>query len=421
MKIVSLTAENIKRLVAVEIRPEDNFVEITGRNGSGKTSVLDSIWWALGGTRGHQKKPIRDGETRARITLDLGDIIVKRTFRENDEGRVTTSIIVENDEQARFPSPQKMLDDLLGSLSFDPLVFARMDPGLQYDVIKDMCGLDFESMKEASQKDYDERTIQNRLAKASRASADGIEVPADTPNEKHNIPYLVNQLSDGEARNRERQQAITLSEARGFELLQCHETVADKEGQISLLQDEIVGIKATILDIQNALTRDPPPPDLFVAEPVENAIFEAEGINKDIENRARKREHIEASRAADKLSDELTNRLNKRVRDSKKMIEEADMPVEGLSLDKGQVIYNGIPLAQASDAEQLRVSCAIAMRDNTELRVIRVRDGSLLDDDSLSILRQMADDADFQVWIERVDMSGKIGFVIEDGQLKEGS
>ena len=80
MKIVQLRAENVKRLIAVEITPEGNVIEITGKNGAGKTSVLDSIWWALAGNRTHQAVPVRQGETEAVISLDLGDIKVRREF-----------------------------------------------------------------------------------------------------------------------------------------------------------------------------------------------------------------------------------------------------------------------------------------------------------------------------------------------------
>jgi ABC-type sugar transport system ATPase subunit len=82
MKIVKLNAENIKKLQAVEITPDGEIVTIAGKNGQGKTSVLDSIWWALAGTAHIQAQPIRKGQTKARIRLDLGEIIVERRFTE---------------------------------------------------------------------------------------------------------------------------------------------------------------------------------------------------------------------------------------------------------------------------------------------------------------------------------------------------
>lgn len=99
-------------------------------------------------------------------------------------------------------------------------------------------------------------------------------------------------------------------------------------------------------------------------------------------------------------------------------IARAKLPVVGIGFGDGVVTYNGIPFDQSSSAEQLRVSMSIAMAANPKLRVIRIIDGSLLDDDSLSAIAEMAQEGDYQVWIERVDTSGKIGIVIEDGMIK---
>jgi hypothetical protein len=81
------------------------------------------------------------------------------------------------------------------------------------------------------------------------------------------------------------------------------------------------------------------------------------------------------------------------------------------------VTLNGIPLGQASAAEQLRVSVALAMAANPKLRVLRILDGSLLDTESLAIIGELAKENDFQAWIEVVDESGKVGIVIEDGRV----
>lgn len=117
MKIISLTSENFKRLQAVEIRPGGNLVEITGRNGQGKSSVLDSIWAALAGKDACPSVPIRKGKERARIKLDLGELVVTRTFVLQENGDYTTQIAVENAQGARYPSPQRMIDALLGELT----------------------------------------------------------------------------------------------------------------------------------------------------------------------------------------------------------------------------------------------------------------------------------------------------------------
>lgn len=99
-------------------------------------------------------------------------------------------------------------------------------------------------------------------------------------------------------------------------------------------------------------------------------------------------------------------------------IGKAEMPIPGLSFGDGVVTFNGLPLNQASDAEQLMISTAIAAALNPKLRVIRIRDGSLLDDDAMVRLAAFAEERDMQIWIERVDGSGTVGIVMEDGHVK---
>jgi hypothetical protein len=91
------------------------------------------------------------------------------------------------------------------------------------------------------------------------------------------------------------------------------------------------------------------------------------------------------------------------------------MPLPGLSFGNKEVLFDGLPLSQAGEAEQLRISVAIAMTANPKLRILRIKDGSLLDDKGMELLRTMATDSDYQIWIERVDTTGKVGIVMEDG------
>ena len=127
---------------------------------------------------------------------------------------------------------------------------------------------------------------------------------------------------------------------------------------------------------------------------------------------------IEAEAAEyEKLAAELTTRIETRNAQKQKAIAEAEMPVEGMSLGGGQVLLKGLPFDQASGAQRLRTSVAVAMAGNPKLRVIRIKDGSLLDNASLQLISDMAADRDYQVWIERVDDSGKIGIVMEDGEV----
>src|SRR3990167_5105234 len=106
MKIIQLKSENIKKLKAVELTfdPKENVVVVSGKNGQGKTSLLDSIWYALCGKDVVPSKPIREGADKASITVDLGDYVVSRTFTEKG-----SYLTVESKDGAKYPSPQAML------------------------------------------------------------------------------------------------------------------------------------------------------------------------------------------------------------------------------------------------------------------------------------------------------------------------
>lgn len=114
----------------------------------------------------------------------------------------------------------------------------------------------------------------------------------------------------------------------------------------------------------------------------------------------------------------LTKAIDDREAAKQKAIAEAKLPIEGMTFGDGQIMLDGSPFDQASDAQKLRASVAIGMANNPRLHVMRVRDGSLLDEDALKILGEMAEANDFQVWLEAVDSTGKVGIVIEDGAVK---
>ncbi|MGN8821735.1 hypothetical protein ACTNC1_12740, partial [Atopobiaceae bacterium HCP3S3_A4] len=95
----------------------------------------------------------------------------------------------------------------------------------------------------------------------------------------------------------------------------------------------------------------------------------------------------------------------------------ATFPVEGLGFDETGVTFKGVPFSQASSAEQIRVSLAMAMALNPTLRVIRILDGSLLDDDSMQMVADAAKEGGYQVWIERVSDPSESAIVIEDGEV----
>jgi energy-coupling factor transporter ATP-binding protein EcfA2 len=430
LTIVELIAENVKRLTAVKIRPDGALVEITGRNGAGKTSVLDAIWWALEGAKHIQAAPIRKGADKALIRLDLGTIVVTRTWRVAKDGgdAVTTSLVVENAEGARFPKPQAILDQLFGALTFDPMAFLREAPKKQLAILRGfVTDVDLDAIDAANNADAAKRTEINRDAKAVRARAAAIQVPAGKA-ERVNEDALIQELERAGDHNAaiaraeaERDRLVARMDARGRERDDLIERAKRLRLQAEQLEGEAATIDGMIDELGGQLAALPPTPDRIDTTDIRRRINAAKDANRLAEQVAQRDGLIAQAEALERQSAMLTEAIADRKAEIARAVAAADMPVPGLSFGEEAVMLNGLPLDQASDAEQLRTSIAIAMAMNPRLRVIRVRDGSLLDDDGMKLLAGMAEERGYQVWVERVNSSGKVGFVIEDGALKVGN
>ena len=172
--IVKLTAENVKRIRAVEISPQGNLVVIGGRNAQGKSSVLDAILYGLGGAKMLPDVPVRRGMKALAVGLDLGELVVTRT--RTAAGSAT--LVVKPKAGKPLGSPQAVLDKLTGGISFDPLNFTRLLPHQQAETLRQLAGLDFTTADAAKQKLYDERLVLGRELKAAEARLDAT-IPCD--------------------------------------------------------------------------------------------------------------------------------------------------------------------------------------------------------------------------------------------------
>lgn len=420
MKILKLIAENVKSLKAVEITPSGELVEITGKNGAGKTSVLDSIWWALAGTKHIQAVPIRRGADKARVRLDLGELTVERRFTANG-----STLIVENAEGARYTSPQGMLDALLGALTFDPLAFVSQEPREQFATLRRLVPLDvdIDRLDDLNRADYDHRTEINREAQTRRAQANGITVLADLPAEPLDTAALTALIAGASKANAEIEQRRARRENVAREIASTRKLANDQRDRAAALRAEADELEAEARKhavgadaFQARLDEAEPLPALVDTAALTRELQAAQTTNRQIEARARKIALIAEAEALTAQAAGLTTTMEAREAAKAEAITKAAMPVDGLGFDGDRAVtFNGIPFDQASTAEQLRVSVALAMAMNPKLRVIRIKEGSLLDADNVALIAAMARERDYQIWIERVDATGKLGVVIEDG------
>ena len=411
-RIVRLQAENVKGIRAVDITPPPGLVQITGRNGQGKSSVLDAIIMAIRGTKYAPEEPIRHGAEQAQIIVDCDEFVVKRVFSAPDKMKLKIS----SKDGHLGKTPQEFLNGFLGKLGFDPLEFARMNPKDQVNVLSELIDvpINLQEWEKKRQKIYDDRTETNRRLRDLEGQLKALTPPQPgLPAEEVNLSDLMLELqkrSDQLTENNRKRMELESLRAKQAELqheikekllelerLQC--SLEDLNERVEVRQKEIDGLQ------------DPDIPE------IQNWIKSIEDTNRCIReagNYQQLQKSIDFHKAQ---SADLTDALKNHEEKKRKSLQQARYPIHGLEIGDEYVIYNGIPFSQLSDSEALRVSLAVAMAMNPDLRVILIKNGSLLDSDSLTIIQNMAKEKDYQVWIECVDESGDVGIVIEDGEV----
>ena len=425
MKIVKLTSENVKRLSAVEITPEGALVTIGGMNEAGKSSVLDSIFYALGGAGAAPGVPVRKGRKRAEITLDLGDLIVRRTFT----AAGGTGLSVMGKDGKKFASPQTVLDSLTGRLCFDPLAFARAGMVEQARTLQQVAQVNFEKLNGRKQAAYDERTAVNREIKALQARLAAMPEDFDAPKEEVSPAALVDKLKEANDKNRynaeARRQATDLDAYAKNLAASARQLEEEKDRLLQAIQaiDKRIAARGTECQMAEAkakaaLEATSQLKDIDTA-PIAAAITDSEAMNR------RYRQAQTRAATAGELREKLTaaEKLSRTIQDiedaKREMIAAAKLPVSGLGIDEvtGAVMLNGIPFAQASTAQQIKVSVAIGLAANPKLKVLLIRDGSSLDPGNLALIGKMAEEAGAQIWVEVVRSDEGVSVVIEDGHV----
>lgn len=411
MKIIELKSENIKRIKAIEIIPKDNMVIISGKNGAGKSSVLDSIWFALEGKASLRDTPIpiRKGEKRAEVRLVVGDFIVTRHWTDNDKSYLK----VTNKEGLPYNSPQELLDSFIGKLTFDPLEFAGMKEKEQSELLLEVAGVNLDEIDEQISVAREGRRLQGQRVKLLEGQREVI-TPEIVPEKLVNTSEL----------NRELEKTM-----------ECNQIIAyaelDREGSktvISGLKEEIEDLENKINNVKTEIERHKniiKSKDIYLKQnktieigPIRNKIEGAEEANEIFRANERNKLADQKLSETQKIYDIYTKDIQALLADKESTLKSAKMPISGLGISDTSVTYNDIPFSQLSLSEQLRVSLAIAMALNPKLKVIRITDGSLLDDNSMEVIKRLADKRDYQIWLEKVDSSGKIGFYIEEGEVK---
>jgi hypothetical protein len=425
LKIFAFGAENIKRLKVVQIHPKRNMVQITGENEQGKSSVMDSIEWGLCGTSSLTSAPIRKGEKNGKIQIHLkGELAeeyrITRSF--NASGNKLT---IEGKNRETFKSPQQLLDSLMGKISFDPLTFIRMEPKKQLETLRSLVtvDVDIDAIGLAHKADYEERRTTGRDIDSLKARLAALPAtPEGLPDEPIDVAEIRTRLIDVSNHNLAVQQLVTAKEKLEAMMVSDSQAIEQRRNSIKAFEEQIVQLRVQIQAFEKitAATKiqiaEMVIPDSRDAAVIASELSAATETNGAIE----KRKHREAVAGdledAEKEYAELDARIATRQKERTDAIARAKMPVDKLGFGEGEVLYDDLPFSQASSAAQIRVSVALAMASNPTIRVLRIKDGSLLDRKSMEILAQMAEENDYQVWVERVETSGPVSVVMVDGE-----
>ena len=415
-RLVEVRATNVKALKAVAIKPDGKpLFKVSGRNGQGKSSLLDAVAMALAGPEGFPDKPIRAGQDKASIYLDFTDLQLTRTIMASEDSPrgFTSALKLEFRNGKRPKQKQTELDALRGSpIADDPLEFASLKPRERYDLVRGLIpDFDFEANDEARRAKFEDRTDVGRQRDRAKAAAAAITVPPDAPIELIDVTKAVQELQATYLKNRQIAESAEerSTYAEQLESLQDREAVLVK--QLQELRGEIAEREKTIREYK-------PLPEPIDTAAIEMRIRNAETINAGARRRQESIQRYAEYESLQERYDDLTTAIAALDQEKREAIEEAKLPIPELTLADGDVMLDGLPFDQASTARKIRVSTALLMALKPELRVLLVREGSLLDEDARAALEADAKEHGFVVLMECVgeDVAGG-GVVIENGEV----
>jgi ABC-type lipoprotein export system ATPase subunit len=462
MKLTELQVDNFCKITALNIALGGHVTEISGSNGAGKSSTLNSIWVLLKGKKVAPAEPIRKGAERCRIRGRIGEYMVTRTFKRTKTDELTTELRIERGNES-MPPTEAFMRSLIGDHMLDPGDFINLSSDQKFDVFRSFVpSVDFKLITNQNRQDYDRRTDVNRQAKEARAAAHMISVPEGTPTAQIDRAQLIvelqeagdaNALTERRRANREKvvaqiaQLKATHSSANERFEVYATERQATCKVRLDELLAEMERIKAAIeateraereeilersrviaveavnaLDeadgLQAKLDEAGPLPEPADTQAIAMKIREADAANENVVKLQTREKHEKTADSYDDESVEITARMEAREKAKQDAIAAAQLPVAGITFGDGEVFLDGVPFDQASTAQKFRVGVAIAVAKNPTLRLVWVRDASLLDDKTYEQITKLAQEFDAQILLETVRAIGKDAIVLEDGHVK---
>lgn len=407
IKINTLQIENIKRVKAVALNPAENgLTVIGGKNGQGKTSVLDAIAWALGGDRYRPSNPEREGSTlppHIKLTLSNG-LTVERS------GKNSALKVVDTTGKR---SGQQLLNEFVEQLAIDLPRFLQASNREKADTLLQVIGVgDRIHELEAKERDvYNRRRMIGQDADRKRKYADELPFYPAAPKELVSALDLIRQQQDILARNGENQRKRMRANQIEHEYGKAAAHVSLLKSQLAAAQKQLTQLEADLeiaqknaLDLQDEST-----------EEVERSLQEIEQINIQVRaNCDREKAEQDVAYYAQQYQ-ELTAELEDIRHDKYALLNSAELPLPGLSVEDGELTYNGKKWDCMSGADQLIAATAVVRAVNPKCGFVLLDKLEQLDADTLLNFGSWLEEQGLQAIATRVSTGPECSIIIEDG------
>jgi hypothetical protein len=324
--------------------------------------------------------------------------------------------------------------------------FDKLEGVKQLLALRDLVEFDFDGNKAQYERLFKLRTAVNSDRDREQAAANSIEIGKDAPGERVDETALTAELESAGAKNVdiERRRAnrenasIRVQQLRHdieARVLRCDNDVAEINRQIQELiakigtvQEEsrlaVLQMNKEAGELQAKLDNADPLPDVVDASAISAKLNEARRVNRLIDDweaqRARKAGHQREADTFSKQSDGLTAQLAELQRAKQDAILKANLPIDGLGFGDDHVTLHGAPWPQASEAQRIDASMAIAMAHKPKLRTILIRHASGVGSKIRERIRERAHERGYRVIMEIYDETGANSHIfVEDGLVKK--
>ena len=418
VKITALEAENVKRIKAVALTPSPTGLTLVGgNNNQGKTSVLDALAWALGGDRFRPDAAQRDGAiapAHLKVTLSNG-VVVERKGK-------NASLTVTDPTGRR--SGQQLLNAFVEPLALDLPRFMDASDKEKADILLRIIGIGAElHTRDLEIKGlYDKRTFTGQLAAQKKHFAEGLISYPEAPDEPVSASELIRQQQDILARNGENQRLRAQYAELEQQVQQCVDELKRTRERIATLQqlaDELDAKHTKLFNQQETARKT-------VSQLQDESTAELEASIRDIEETNRKvRANLEKSRAEDEAAqyaseyDRLTESIQQKRADRMALLNGADLPLPGLSVEDGVLTYKGKHWRDMSGSDQLRVAAAIVRRLNPDCGFVLLDKLEQMDMTTLQEFSAWLEAEGLQAIATRVSTGSECQIIIEDGMVKD--